>query len=570
MHVNGEQCNNGTHFSRSVILRPLSCCSPCLDACEEKCVATLSHRTYAKHHTGSAMLRVIAQSTTTCADEHFRVFLRHSKRPVLVSPLDSSSESNRSARLLHVTDVEADDEAACRMLDRLARQAFVAQPYQIGIHVLQAPAGSGKTQCNIALATRMADEGKSPLLLTYNKAARADGARRTAADPRLAWRTIDSMVSAVIGEEQRGEGPEVDLQRSSAVQALACRILQRAVDSDEASMLREELNAAVTTGSCSAGSADCKTLFEAGLQGRWWCYAMLRVRAVLHSGWEGVMADYDVILVDEAQDMCQQMIALLKRLHGTKMIVYTRDKAQQIYSFLGCEDIVRHLLPDQYRAWNLYTTFRHGQAVCALVNEQGLPVLPTYAAEGAPETAIIRVPAATALQCGHTLLLCTWAEILLQADSLMNAGRTVCLDSDKREELLTRAQAPDAEDSLFKRLNPAFVTDIVQRTLPQTLRGASAEPSDSDAEASDAEASNAVGSETGHSDAAPSGGGAADLANAIFISTVHSFKGCEAAVIRLGPCVLKHSCKELRYVAYTRASTVLVLPQGKRKGRRPL
>lgn len=457
-----------------------------------------------------------------------QVFLRHSKRAVFVAEVAEGEEHSSSDEgLLHVTDVHAIEEGACRLLDRLARRAFVSQPYKPGVHVLQAPAGSGKTQCNINLAKHLADAGHTPLLLTYNRSARADGAKRTVDDPRLTWKTIDSLVSLVVGEEERST-PESDLQRTRTIVALVQQLLPEvSLAPAAAAAIRAELEAAVIAGTPPASSIALQ-LYQAGLEGKWWSYAMLRVRALhMAEAWEETLQAYDVVIVDEAQDMGKTMIALVRLLHSTKMVVYTRDKAQQIYGFMGCEDIVEHLQDTEFKAWNLYTTFRHGPAVCSFVNEQGLPVLPTYAADKAPVTRIERMPSSWQMQGPHTLLLCTWVDILQQADDLLNAGRTVALDGEKRTELLRRATAADAEDSLFRRLNPAFVQDVVLRT-------------------------------------AVAGSAATANTDCIFITTVFSFKGCEAEVVRLGPCLLKHPSRQLRYVGFTRATKTLVLPDAKR------
>lgn len=83
-------------------------------------------------------------------------------------------------------------------------------------------------------------------------------------------------------------------------------------------------------------------------------------------GMSGIDLKYDVILVDECQDVSGIMLSFLKSQINTQKI-YVGDQFQKIYSFTGSIDITSHL--PHVKRYTLTKTFRFGENISQYANQ---------------------------------------------------------------------------------------------------------------------------------------------------------------------------------------------------------
>jgi hypothetical protein len=424
-----------------------------------------------------------------------------------------------------VTEVYGRSEVACRALDACTRTAFTAlQPVPGQVHILQAPAGSGKTTCNIDLAKQ---QSTPTLLLAFNAAAIADGKLRTSGNPSVVWQTIDSMVWKLYSPtEAKTELDDLPSFSSTVFNMLT----PTAPGEDEIESMQADLIQAFRTASSDALTGPALVLYNTALEGKWWCFESLRVRALHDERWPGLFEQFPLICVDEAQDLALVLFLLMKRLHTEHCFVYTLDANQKIYSFMRCINIQTELdyASVPYTLWQLYLTFRHGQSVCNLVSADKDTAI--FSSLTAPITEVVHMQDEDVWGESHTFIVSSWRNALLVADKLMNAGITVCFPEEKQKELKKAAEATTwtkHDATLFRHTNKAFVADVMSRVQD-----------DGD----------------------------------VFISTVHGAKGLQWPAVRVGRCVYdikgskqgKDSDSEAkRYVAMTRAMHRLMLPAPK-------
>lgn len=435
---------------------------------------------------------------------------------------------------VHVTDIVGTQEAACRFLDAVARRAFTTQDLCVGsVDVIQAAAGSGKSTANIKLAQHLLDTKQilKALIVAFNRQAVIDGSSKTAADPRITWKTLDSLVYELY-KQQIGNIECTDLDDVPSIAQMGSRVLGMPLYEHEAEKLQYKLSNACQTGDASKLVGDALTLYNKGMQGHWWCYSLLRLRAQNNPNWTVLLQDYPIVFVDEAQDINGAMFALLQKLHSAHHMVYTMDTSQKLYGFMNCINIL-HNANFKYKLWRFYLTYRHGYRICEYVNDRCLSAHHTYPAENTPDTQISYIHEDDIVTGSHTVILISWRNILTLADKYLLAGRKVRIDEEKRKELLAASQSKawtKFDRSLFKQMNRAYVEDIVSRMQTD------------DTERADDE---------------------------IYLTTVHGYKGLEAEVVRVMACVTRAEPKSNSslsdvehciYVAVTRVKSRLYLP----------
>lgn len=81
----------------------------------------------------------------------------------------------------------------------------------------------------------------------------------------------------------------------------------------------------------------------------------------------GIDLNYDVVLVDECQDVSGVMLNFLNS-QKTAQKIYVGDKFQKIYTFTGSVDITNKL-PSSIKKLNLTKTFRFGQEIATYANQ---------------------------------------------------------------------------------------------------------------------------------------------------------------------------------------------------------
>ncbi len=480
------------------------------------------------------MLSVCAGNSLCQQSGDHQVYKVPCRTPLKV--LTRQTDHDVQTTQVHITSVVGTEEQACRFLDATARAAFPQLPLLPGsIDVVQSPAGSGKTTLNIKLARNLLESGQinQAMIVAFNRQAVLDGKARTKDEPRIHWKTLDSLVFELYKEEQKDRS-STDLDDINSIATMATGVLGMPVYPEEAEEMMERLKRACSSGYTGKLFRETKTIFAAGMRGCWWSYDLLRLRARTHPGWINLFKDYPIVFVDESQDISKPMFDLLSQLHSTKHMVYSGDKCQKLYSFMGCIDLLNYLNPTRYRLWRFYLTFRHGPKICEYVNERTLPAFHTFAATGTYDTDISFVNDDQIINGAHVYILSSWRNILDAADRHLNAGRLVRMDKDKRDELLLASKAEcwtKYDKGLFKHMNKEFVYDIVSRMQSDFV-----EPDE------------------------------------VIMSTVHGYKGLEYNTVRVSRCVMdaKPRAGEVNdipfrvYVAVTRVREHLWLP-GKRK-----
>ena len=435
---------------------------------------------------------------------------------------------------IHVTEVEAYKEEACKYLDALTRAEFSNIENNKGdVHLLVAPAGSGKTTCNINLARNFIHKfpDKKVLLLAFNRCAVEDGKERTKDDGNIVWKTIDSIVWNLFKDEFENKDA-VDLDDPFSISKMANAVLDYPVYPEEVDEYQYALNSACNSGNPSGLVGDARLLYDAGLRGEWWSFSMLRIRACTNPMWKSMFRNYELICVDESQDLNVVMLRLLFSLHSTKTMIYTGDPSQKLYDFMGCVDVTTQLKKGEFKLWKLYITFRYGKSLCEWVNDRNLPRYATFPADGLDDTSIEHTADDDIVQGKHVCIVSTWKDALHLADSMILKGRNAFIDEDKQSELREAANNKGYTKhnrSLFKKTSKEFVLDVINRMTK-------------------------------------------DCENVIFITTIHGYKGLEASVVRVMRSVYERrnnmsilEYEKRLYVAVTRAKSKLVLPSSDRK-----
>ncbi|KAG5183031.1 P-loop containing nucleoside triphosphate hydrolase protein [Tribonema minus] len=481
---------------------------------------------YVLAHEGPAVPSRAAIVTSTGARVH-----------VIGRSTGGPSETPVAVLQFHATELLAEGEEAARVLDAAARETFPKMDTAKGkYHVLQAPAGGGKTSsvCSLCRAQRAARPDKAVLVLVFNRCAALEGSLRTTDDPGIVWRTLDSFLHEVFVHELREE-LRADAGDPGSVADLCARLLGTAPEHEELRSLSKDLQKALNEGRSDGLTGKALRLFRCAERGEWFDFSTLRMRARGDPRWQAAVADYDTIVVDEAQDMNVVMLDLISEVKEQHMIVFAMDAGQKLYGFMGCRDVTTLLPRDSYVLWTLYLTFRYGSAVCDFVNALRLCRAPTCPALGAPDTAVVSTRSATAVQEPHVALFATWADALQAADRYLAAGRRVSMDSAKREEMLTALRSPEANatscQQAFRRIGKAGVARILH----------------------------AVG-DCGDK-----------VKDDVRLSTVHGFKGLEAGAVVVAANVIDangsftSSQKARAYVAVTRSTLRLYLLERRKR-----
>lgn len=435
---------------------------------------------------------------------------------------------------IHCTDVDGINEASFRFLDKITRQTFVDIVPQPGtVNIIEAPAGSGKTTMNIkTLINYTQKTGKKSNLLAFNTAAVNDATVKINGADGVHTSTIDAMIWKLFKPTQE----MTELSDALSVSKMANSLMDEPVYQEQVEDMIDDLIYACDSGDDSTLYGDAEILYTKGMNGEWWCYPLLRLRALQQvQAWQALFNDYGLIIVDEAQDIGPIIMKLLKLLHEQHAMVYTLDPSQKIYSFLGCVNVLEEI--DEFTHWRLHLTFRHGQSVCDYIYHEKISDRRVFSGSADRVTTIQQINDDTDIPEQHTLIVTSWRNCIAAADTLLNNGKTVCIDPVKHKDLLGMASNSGwtkENGKLFKFVPKHFVRDCMERinTVP---------PEKCD----------------------------------VFITTIHGAKGLEYGRVRISKCVLTkrggNSADETDdhlskvYVALTRVIYALYLPIMKRK-----
>lgn len=413
-------------------------------------------------------------------------------------------------------------------MDTQTRSEFTNLTLKNGsVHVLHAGAGAGKTTLCTSLLTSIGKryECVQTLALTFNVAAALEGRERNESEC-CTWQTIDSFIFALYKDDLKAS-EMIDLGVTDQILAISQRILGDHITPERAMKYGNNLESAFNSGNCRNLDADELKIFEAGLnQNVWWCHSLLRMRAKTDptKRVSRALRQYNLIVVDEAQDINVVMFDILDDVRSDTTTVYVGDSAQSLYGFMSCVD-VKTLLRGKdikYRDWTLYVTFRFGAQLCDYINGQGLPEHMAVAHSNNPNTELKRIKDTDIIQEPHTVLKRRWGDMFKLAKRYMMAGHKVYIDAEKVQDIQKSAlsKMPTQWDTrLFNRLSRSFVLDVISQLQKEP-------------------------------------------GNCITLSTVHGYKGLETAVIRVCSEVLatkNDDDRRLKYVALTRAKEVLYI-----------
>ena len=391
---------------------------------------------------------------------------------------------------------------------------------------VQAVAGGGKTT-SLLSAIKSAPAGKRFILTAFNRALVQD-----MKDKVLAWglerkalvSTFDALVRAAYLKRFGGDCGITDL-RASNVHVFAPFFegkpfgLRKAyVDRFSAfcnSTHADPEQFCVAEG-YEKGAGLLRDLWDAGRRGELLTFDVLRKRAVAEDWFDPYLqSKADAVLCDEAQDLDPGMIELLNR--NPCQTVYVGDPRQGIYGFRNAVDAFTRLPGDTVHL-ELFCTFRvAAPAVDQISKETGAPM-----AYAGPERRTIMTRGGTppwGPDDEYVYLFRGWKALLTTARDLPGINITGYSEERVAGFAKTRGKPPrggaDADEGEDL---PSFVRSLdagaLQRLI-QDIRGNWSE------------------------------------APRVTMSTVHSFKGLEAAKVRLGADVSKTK-DNLYYVAVTR------------------
>jgi len=273
------------------------------------------------------------------------------------------------------------------------------------------------------------------------------------------------------------------------------------------------------------GESILRELWDLALRGRLLTFDVLRKRAVAEDWFDPFLASRaDAVLCDEAQDLDPGMISLLNRSR-CQVVVYVGDPRQGIYGFRNAVDAFQHL-PSGSETLELYHTFRVASpAVEIIARDTGAPM-----AYAGPERKTFLTRGA-AVPWGendeYVYLFRGWKTLLITARD--TPGIKIVGYSEERISGFAKTRTgsggaraggagpkPDSDEgedlpSFVRSLGPGALSRLVD-----DIRGNWAED-----------------------------------APRVLMSTVHSYKGLQAARVRLGVDVSRKK-DNLYYVALTR------------------
>ena len=246
-----------------------------------------------------------------------------------------------------------------------------------------------------------------------------------------------------------------------------------------------------------------------------------------------VFERYDVVILDEAQDMQPMTAKIIRELTGDSVhLVYAGDPDQQLYGFAGAIDAMKDLGPDDL--FTLNKTFRFGVDVCSYINEASVNRY-TNVSDVHRNTPVI--DANHFLDMGersYTYLFRGVAEMVQKAEKAANEGKKVCIDfksrvSALRQEKYAMNKAKKIGKTIYlDNATQSWLGKIDNKKLDQLERLFDENKS----VVSDHETT---------------------------FSTVHKFKGKEDDIVRVNSDVTRDNERCIRNVGLTRAKKLLVL-----------
>jgi hypothetical protein len=255
--------------------------------------------------------------------------------------------------------------------------------------------------------------------------------------------------------------------------------------------------------------------------GEWWDFTTLTKLMHVNNMWSSAVSEYDVVIVDEAQDMKPVVVEGLRDLHGRKPVVYVGDGDQALYAYDGAINAFEVLAEDFTSSLVLNGTYRFGQSICDYVNGNGCASHRMVSLRDKPSRVVDRVPSDvknyTYIFRGNMEMLRT-ASVTPRCHVTDLAGKVKQVLQGKRDRL--EDTSPD--DPRWAEI------DTVKKELERLSK-------------------------------AITENAATSAKNGIVFCTVHGFKGNEAATVRVARDVFDQKDRCIKLVAVTRATELLII-----------
>jgi len=336
-----------------------------------------------------------------------------------------------------------------KQLTPTAEQAAILESSGRRVRI-NARAGTGKTATMCMLANQLSRDGQKVLYLVYNKRAQKEAeskippsVARTYTIHGLSLKSIPAnMGVAVAGRSLRpgdflGQFFNGALKPQTAAQLTvdflmyflnsALEKMQDAV----APFVAEQLPPSLRKGFCMDSSSIISILADrmmAWEKNELPCPHDFYLKLAQQKGWlVAEMAKYDILLVDEAQDLSPVMLEVLRSFRGRVFAV--GDSHQQIYLFRHAVDAMVEMDCDE--TFTLSLSFRFGQTIARLVTDfvrevKGEIGFRVTGRSDYPSSVVLDNTSSVQLGRGGAILARTNYSLFVRAVELLSTGASFC------------------------------------------------------------------------------------------------------------------------------------------------
>ena len=398
--------------------------------------------------------------------------------------------------------------------DARTRESFKEMKIVPGrVSVVQGTAGSGKTTLLESFISR--NPGSRFLYLCFNKDLREEMSWRFSAKlPHVTVKTFDSLWHSMYMPHHKKE----KIRQTFLME------------------YSDEMDRYLDGSSIDTFKAPVRAWIQKEMKKPWWTFKRKPWEIYNNPEKYGVLrafSGYDVVILDEAQDMQPMTSRIIKELNGGGVhLIYAGDPDQQLYKYTGAIDAMKGVRHDDLFILN--RTFRFGVDVCNYINEAGV----NRYANVSGRTRNTPVISATLFEkmgtASYSYLFRTVSGMVRNAEASVKRGEKVCIDFETRVGALRQEKcAMERAKKLGERL---YLDNATQGWLESLDKNKLDELEkifeDNKKMVSD---------------------------HTTTFSTVHKFKGKEDDVVRVNTDVTSEMDTCIRNVGLTRARKLLVL-----------
>lgn len=274
-------------------------------------------------------------------------------------------------------DKDASDRSRLLLMDSAQRKAFRDMPARKGhVVLLNANSGSGKSTATLE---RVKVHEENTLFSCFNKSVQVDveaKVKRSKLDATV--KTLDSVVLGKCNEYFVNPGVKLEFGVNGLTSVVHQCFQTRwgmknkkqktrwdrfCISKDTTKQEEEEKE--------QDEEDSFKTLldwvYDCVKSGDWFTFPTLHKIAQMEGMWSSIAREYEVIVIDEAQDLTACHIKGILQAREHCMLIFAGDSQQMLYAFLGAVDVFDSYI-DTCRKCTFWSTYRFGQAVCDFVN----------------------------------------------------------------------------------------------------------------------------------------------------------------------------------------------------------